>query len=364
MWFGSAPVRAQLEFEGAKIESVDMIVDGTPQNTGVGETYLRIVREDLGDTYAAVRVRNAIDDLYTKSDVSYVEVLAAGRGAGSVGLTFSVKRKPKAKRVSIEIEESPDIKLTEQELLFRLNLLDPGAVVSDATLESNATSIQEYLRERGFFKARVTFDRQALTANEVAVTYKVGPGEAARIEAVNFAIEGFDAAEVAKDLKLQPGEIYTRELLTGDTERVRSALIKGGFLAPTLTTPEPIYDSDKNTITINFVGRAGPKVEVTVESEKKDLGEGTKKRLLPIVREGTLDYAAIIEGERRLENYYQEKGYFFAQVRAVCSVEPITPPGTPPTTDGTEAACSSLSSEDFKDRKAVVKYRVNLDRRL
>ena len=361
--FGAVPTPAQSEFEGLKIESVDMMIDGTLQNTGPGETYLRIARENLGDTYAAVRVRDAIEQLFRQGDVASVEVSGEPKGTG-VALTFAVKRKPRAKKVSIVIDPASDAKVTEQELLFRLDLLDPGAVISEGSLESNATAILEYLRERGYLRARVTFDRQTISQNEVAVTYNVIPGEPARVEALNVKIDGFNATEVSKDLELQPGEVYTRELLTGDTERVRTALIKEGFLAPTLVPPEPVYDPEKNAITINFTGRAGPKVEVTVVSEKKDLGESTKRRLLPIVREGSLDYAAIIEGERRLENYYQEKGYFFATVIATCSVEPLSPPGTPATTVGTEAACSSLSSEDFADRKAVVRYVVNLDRRL
>ena len=361
--FSAFAAFAQSEFEGLQIESIDMVIDGTLQNTGPGETYLRVVRENLGDTYAAVRVRDAIEDLFRQGDVANVEVSAAARGTG-VGLTFAVKRKPRAKRVSIVIDPASDAKITEQELLFRLDLLDPGAVISEGSLESNATAILEYLRERGYLRARVTFDRQPIAQNEIAVTYNIIPGEPARIEALNVAIEGFDGSKVSKDLKLQPGEVYTRELLNADTQRVRDALIKENFLAPTLVPPEPIYDAEKNTITINFIGNAGPKVEVTVESEKKDLGASTKRRLLPIVREGTLDYAAIIEGERRLENYYQEKGYFFATVTAICSIEPVTPVGTQPASTGTEAACSSLSSEDFTNRKAVVRYSVDLDRRL
>jgi outer membrane protein insertion porin family len=361
--FGTVAAFAQSEFEGLRIESIDMVIDGTPQNTGPGETFLRAAREALGDTYAAVRVRDAIEQLFQQGDVANVEVSAQTRGSG-VTLTFSIKLKPRAKRVSIVIDPASNAKITEQELLFRLDLLDPGAVISEGSLESNATSILEYLRERGYLRARVTFDRQSVGQNDVAVTFNVVPGEPARVEALNINIEGFNASKVSKDLKLQPGEVYTRELLNGDTQRVRDALIKEGFLAPSLIPTEPVYDPDKNAMTINFTGKAGPKVEVTVESEKKDLGDSTKRRLLPIVREGTLDYAAIIEGERRLENYYQEKGYFFARVTAMCSVEPNTPPGSPPVSTGTEAACSSLSSEDFTDRKAVVRYSVDLNRRL
>ncbi|PYS90243.1 MAG: hypothetical protein DMF62_05400 [Acidobacteria bacterium] len=359
-------LEAQSEFEGSRIVTIDVVIDGGAAPSALKETYIQTIRETLGQTYAAVRIRDAIERLYQNKDISSIEVAASPRADSTVALSFAIRLKAKAKRVSIEIAPTEDTKVTEQELLFRLNLLDPGTSVTVEELQSNANTILEYLREKGFLRARVTFEQQTLsTPSEVAVSFKVIPGEATRVEAVNVAIAGFDSSKVQKDLKLKPGDIFTREKLNGDTERIRTALIKEGFLAPSLEAPQPVYDADKNAISVNFKGNSGPKVEVVVESGKGDLGEGTKTRLLPIAREGTLDYAAIIEGERRLENYYQEKGYFFAQVTALCAVEPIAPPGaTPPGSTATEAACSSLNSEDFTNRKAVVKYSVDLDRRL
>lgn len=356
----------QAEFEGARIGDILVTVDAGAVKDGSQETYLQSIRDVLGSTYATVKIRDAIEQLYQQNDVAFIEVSAERAADNSVWLRFDVRRKAKAKRVTLSIDPSPEAKVTEQELLFRLNLLDPGTVVTEEELQSNANSILEYLRERGFLRARVTYEQTPLTApSEVAVSYHVSPGEPTRIDAVTVDITGFDSAKVAKSLKLKVGEIYTKDALIGDTERIRSALIKDGFLAPSLVPPQPIYDAERNTISVAFTGNSGPKVEVAIDSEKGDLGQGTKTRLLPIAREGTLDYAAIIEGERRLENYYQEKGYFFATVRALCAVEPVTPPGSPPsTTQGTEAACSSLSSEDFTNRKAVVRYVVDLDRRL
>ena len=90
---------------------------------------------------------------------------------------------------------------------------------------------------------------------------------------------------------------------------------------PTLEEPRVVYDSEKNTIAL-CPAKSGPTVEVDVEAEKDRVGERTQNKLFPLKREGTLDFAAIVEGERRLENYYQEQGYFFVNVTPVCSIEP------------------------------------------
>ncbi|MGH9946771.1 MAG: POTRA domain-containing protein [Pyrinomonadaceae bacterium] len=357
---------AQAEFEGKKVDAIRLILDGAEIEAGTNESYFGMIRDEVGTAYSTVRIRNAIDELYSQKDILTVEVKADPGPGDAVELTFVIRRKPKAKSVSLTIGKNADLKVTEQELLFKLNLLDPGAVVTEETLQANANSILEYLRERGFLRARVEYEQKPLNEpNEVGVTFTVTPGEPARVETLAVDVDGFDSAEVKKSLKLQPGEIYKRELLQGDTERVRSALIKEGFLAPTIEESTPVYDGDTNTVGIRISGKSGPVVEVDVESEKGKLGSGTKNRLLPVSREGTLDFAAIIEGDRRLENYYQEQGYFFAEVTPVCSIVPVNEknPDAAAAVES-EAQCSSLSSTDLADKKAVVKYNVDLDRRL
>ena len=363
--FGASGALAQMEFEGDRIDSIRLVVDGVASDAGSNDTLGRTIRDSLGQTYSTVRIRDAIEQLYSQKDILAVDVSADPKTDDSVGLTFTIRRKPKAKRVTLTIE-GPDSKVTEQELLFRLNLLDPGTVVTEETLQSNADAILEYLRERGFLRARVSYNQQQLPApNDVAVAFKVTPGEPARVESEKVNIEGFDSTSVLKSLKLKPGEVYTRELLQGDTERVRNALIKEGFLAPVMNESKAVYDGDSNTVAVEISGKTGPVVEVTVESEEGKLGERTRDRLLPVTRDGTLEYSAIIEGARRLENHYQEQGYFFAKVTPVCSIVPVGTTGTPPSgAQESEALCSALSSSDLVNQKAVLKYRADLGRRL
>ncbi|MCV4732596.1 hypothetical protein OFB80_32410, partial [Escherichia coli] len=84
------------------------------------------------------------------------------------------------------------------------------------------------------------------------------------------------------------------------------------------------------------------------------VGERTREKLLPVIREGTLDYAAIIEGERRLENYFQEQGFFFANVQSLCSVNPpLSAENGPEYLNGTQFLCSALSSADLSGREVT-----------
>ncbi|MCV5090632.1 hypothetical protein OFC13_28800, partial [Escherichia coli] len=89
------------------------------------------------------------------------------------------------------------------------------------------------------------------------------------------------------------------------------AIIAAGYLAPTLDEPRVVLDSARNQVTITLTGKVGPRVNVEIRGY--DLSERRRRELLPVLREGTVEYSAIEEGARRLENRLQQEGYFFAE---------------------------------------------------
>jgi outer membrane protein insertion porin family len=358
-------VFSQNGFEDREIADVAITFEGIDRNIAANEQFRLIALEALGRTYSAVRVRDAIEQLYGTKRIATISVEATPVGENRVNIRFLVKRRTQAQRVSVEII-GEDSDVTEQELLLKLNLLEPGTAITEQTLRNNANLILEYLRERGFFKAEVTHSQQPLdNANDVAVTFRVTPNAQARVGSFNINIEGFDNTKFADKIKLKPGEPYSRQALNEDVERIREVLREENFLAPALNEPRPQYDDVRNIIDIELTGKKGPIVEVTVEAARDEVGSRTQNRLLPVKREGTLDYSAIIEGERRLENYYQELGYFFVDVTAVCSVEPpVNAAGAAGAPTESEFICSALNSADMTNRTVRLTYRVNLSRQL
>jgi outer membrane protein insertion porin family len=118
-------------------------------------------------------------------------------------------------------------------------------------------------------------------------------------------------------------------------------------------------DSNTNRISIELEGGVGPTVEVKVQNY--ELKEKTLRSLLPIKREGNIDWSAIVEGERRLRNKIQENGYFFAEVSAICTVTPaLTNEGG---MNGTPAMCENLITGDLTNRKVEITYVVEPGRR-
>lgn len=367
---------SQSKYENRRILNVIIAFEGTDRSTSSAAEFEQIARSALGTTYSAVKVRNALQALFDTNNIVNASVEAVEKGENSVDLRFIIKRKTRADRILIEVGNTVgEKKVTEQELLLRVNILNSGTAITEQTLRDNADLIQDYLRERGFFNADVTFKQQPLRVEtQVAVTFSVNPNTQAKVEKFDIDIEGFDSSKLTK-LNLKPGEFYSREKLNQDVEKIKEALRKENFLAPELNEPRIVLDDNqRNLVSLELTGKVGATVNVSVEPadpENKAAADGVKigdkkqTSLLPIKREGTVDFAAIIEGERRLETYYQEQGYFFVNVTAVCSVTPpFTEAEASITTNDTESLCSALSGAELAGRTVDVKYRVNLDRRL
>ena len=356
----------QAQYEEKTISEVVVTFEGIDKNATANETFRIIARDALGPTYSAIKVREAIEKLYDTKEVASVIVEVSETPNGWLRVRFIVRRKTQAQRVTIQLPEDDESKVTEQELLFRLNILDPGTAITEQTLQNNADLILEYLRDRGFFKAEVTYSQRPLDSEtEVGVTFRVDPRAQATVSAFNINIVGFVNAKLIDKVKLQPGKPFSRERLTADIDIVRGLLRDEDFLAPTLEEPRVVYDSEKNMVAISLSGKVGPTVEVEVEAEHDRVGNRTQKKLLPVKREGTLDYGAIVEGERRLENHYQEQGYFFVNVTPVCSIEPpLDSTDATNIKNDTEFLCSALNTSDLQNKKVSLKYKVDLDRQL
>ncbi|MBS1796858.1 MAG: BamA/TamA family outer membrane protein [Acidobacteria bacterium] len=360
-------VGAQNRYENRPLaEPVDITFEGNDRDLSAAEQFRLIARNTLGTTYSSLKIRETIQAIYDTKKVVSVTVEASETGGSAVRLRFIIKRKTQAERVSVVVGNTIGDKVTEDELLFRLNLVTPGSPVTDQILQANAGAILEYLRERGFYKSEVVPSQKTSSAEtRVGVVFTVTPNEQAKVGAFKIDIQGFDVDKVRSKLKLRPGEYYSREKLNQDVERIRKALRDEDFFAPELSEPRVVFENDTNTINLELTGKVGPTIKVTVEAKNEKVGEGTQTRLLPIKREGTLDFSAIVEGERRLENYFQEQGYFFADVTPVCSVQPaLTEAEASYTVNETNLLCASLSGADLTNRTVEVKYQADLNRQL
>lgn len=350
------------DYEGRQITSVDLVFEGTRENPNVEAELLALLKVAPNTQFSAVRVRDSLQALFDSGDVenARVEVIEQGTSrTGPVQLRFVIKRQVQIGDVRIELGPVTGTPISVDELRARLNFVQPGTRLSQQLILRNADEIQVYLRDRGYFNATVEpIENVGPRGVRATIVYRVTPGDQARVEAFDINIKGFDASTVRPSLTLQPGIPFTRDDLAADVSKIRDALIAKNFLAPVLEDARVERDPDKNTVRIAVNGAVGPTVNVTITNY--EISEKTQRELLPVKREGNIDYSAIVEGARRVRNKLQEDGYFFAEVTEICRVSnppaELGPNGTPDT-------CQNLNPTTLTGHNIDIEYQVERGRR-
>lgn len=365
----SVSIQAQVgDYEGRPVATVEIVIEGTPADPAAQAEFKSILKVISGKDYSAVDVRQSLHDLFASGRVASarVEISESGTDGGRVApvnVRFVVQRQIVIAGVSIRIGPTTGTPIARDEIRARLNLLEPGRRFSLPSIERNADEIQTYLRDRGYYNATVehaeTPDPSDVTGTRRRVVYTITPNEQAHVGTFNIDVKGFDPNQVRSSLKLQQGAPFTREVLGDDLNRIKQALIAEGHMAPQLDDPEVKFNFETNSIDVKLSGKVGPRVEITFANYT--LKESKQEKLLPIRREGTLDFSILDEGARRVRQRLQEQGYFFADVKPVCTV---TPPLPALTENGTEETCQNLNPSELEDRTIKVVYDVVPRRRL
>ena len=351
------------DYEGRLIADVEVVLEGSPRDAAAEGEFLSLLRVATNTEYSAVRVRESLQALFDSGRVSSarVEVSETGaRGSSPVRVRFVIRLQVRIGEVLLDLGILPTgAPISEDELRTRLNMLEPGTPLTEQRLKQNADLIQAYLRDRGFYRAEVDFTQQVdSSGTRATVTFRIQPGEQARVAAFDIQIKGFDASRVRPSLHLQQGAPFTRPALGEDIGRIRQSIIALGYLAPQLDDPKVTLDPSGTQVMLSLTGGIGPAVTVTIKDYQ--LKEKSAREILPIKREGSIDYSVIIEGARRLRNKLQESGYFFAEVTADCAVTPVMPDMP---ANGTEEACQSLNPAELTGRTVNVTYNVERGRR-
>ena len=360
---GSTGKDARIEdYEGRQITVVDLVFEGSTGTPATQAEFIALLKVAPNTAYSAVHVRDSLQALFDSGRVANARVEVIEEGAtrtGPVRLRFVVQRQVQVGEVRIDLGTVTGSPISTDELRGRISFAQSGNRLTRQLILRNADEIQTYLRDRGYFNATVEpVEQLGPRGLRATVTYKVTPGEQAKVEAFDIKIAGFDASTVRNSLTLQSGVPFTRDALGEDVKRVRDALINLGFLSPVLDDARVERDAEKNTVRISLTGAVGPKVTVTVKNY--EMSEKSQRELLPVKREGNVDFSAIVEGARRVRNKLQEDGFFFAEVTQVCTVS------NPPSDlgpNGTDEACQNLNPTSLTGHNVTIEYNVEQGRR-
>ena len=194
------------EYEGRTVTAVEVVFEGSPADTAAEAEFISIIRIVPNTQFSAVTVRESLQALFDSERVANarVEVVEAGGGStGPLRLRFVIQRQVQVGDVNFDLVAPTGTPISQDELRARVNLTQPGTRLSKQIVTRNADELQVYLRDKGYFNATVEANEELdKSGTRATVTYRIVPGEQARIEAFNINISGFDAAAVKSTLQL------------------------------------------------------------------------------------------------------------------------------------------------------------------
>jgi len=300
------------DFLGRRVTSVEVVLEDSP-TSAVAEmrSLLDVVP---GQDYSPVRIHDSLIGLYRSGLISGARVEGVPDANNGVALRFLIK--PQARIDSVVFEGTPIVPVSE--LRARLNQLDAGGRLSAGAIARGLGDLTAYYSARGYYQARVASDVRLDPSNTRAVVvYTITTGEQARISSYKLEVKGaqLDLSRVPKTLA--EGQPFTQAAVGETVDRIRDEYLKQNYLAVRLAnnvTP----DIDNNKVKVEISVESGPRVEVEIQGLK--INDKEKTKTLPFYRQGGIDEFSLEEARRRLQDYAQKQGYFFAQV---------TPPDPP-----------------------------------
>src|ERR1041385_1628916 len=217
------------DYEGRQITAVELVFEGSASTPAAQADFMALLKVAPNTAYSAVRVRESLQSLFDSGRVANarVEVIEEGTNrTGPIRLRFVVKRQVQIGDVKIELGPVTGTPISADELRSQMNFVQSSNRLSEQLIQHNADEIQIYLRDRGYFNATVEPSEDVGPRGvRATVTYRVNPGEQAKVEVFEIAISGFDSATVRNSLTLQWGAPFTRDALGEHGNRVRAALV-------------------------------------------------------------------------------------------------------------------------------------------
>ncbi|HEY6972547.1 MAG TPA: POTRA domain-containing protein [Candidatus Angelobacter sp.] len=159
---------------------------------------------------------------------------------------------------------------------------------------------------------------------------------------------------------IKTGKPYTLAKLDKATAYLQKELGKQHYLAGNVSLISAIYDPNTNHADITFQVTQGPKI--TINTQGAHLWDRTRKQLIPIYQENSVDPDLVAEGRRNLVSYFQSKGFF--DVKVTSHIEPQSTTQTAPSPapagvahDGADAQAQAAPGRQ-QPASQVITYRI------
>jgi outer membrane protein assembly complex protein YaeT len=232
------------------------------------------------------------------------------REQGGVALIF--RGRPRAFIGTVRVEGAKGASVNIQ--LLSTSQLTAGARLTPDKLRRAREQMSAVLAQDGFHKPVITQTLAPRPAEQlVDIMFHVVSGPQARVGTVEVTGDaGMTLDEFRSRARLRPGMRVNRETASRALARVLKVYQREQRLEAQIKLEPQQYDAQANTVNFRFSAHQGPIVKVGVEGA--NISSEQLKRLIPIFEEGSVDEDLLNEGNRRLRDFFQQRGYFDVKV--------------------------------------------------
>jgi outer membrane protein insertion porin family len=259
-----------------------------------------------GERIDADTVRTGIKRAFLKGIFEDISV-EAGDGE-ETKVVINVKEKDSVRKISIEGDYAVSGKKIKE--LFHMK---EGMLLTCGLLEKASEDLKRDLEFIGFPRVEIhtKIKRLKKTPYLVDILIVINTGEPERIKKIE--IEG--AAEEAKSvMKLTDRDVYNREILKQDIEKIKVYLKKKGYYKPVISR----YTFKDGVLA--FSVNPGKRLQISVRGNDTVSTKDLMKEI-PFFEAEDFSDDIVQEAVNRLLSIYHVKGYPFAQVAPVVTVE-------------------------------------------
>lgn len=187
-----------------------------------------------------------------------------------VGISFNIVEGAVAKIRSINIVGNKAF--TEKELRSQINLTTPGWLTwlnkndqySKQKLAGDLETLRSFYLNRGYLEFNIDSTQVSITPDkkDIYITINITEGPQYRVSSVKLAGETIvPESELTPLIKLKPGEVFSRELLTESTKAIGDRLGNEGYAFANVNAA-PDLDKEKREVAFTFFVDPGRRVYI------------------------------------------------------------------------------------------------------
>ena len=269
------------------------------------------VTQQIGEPLDPAKISESLKRLYATGRFSELRAESALEGDG-VSLTFVARAQYFIGIVTAEGNPGP----IEARALVTASRLRLGQPLSDEDLNAAQKRLSDLLVSSGYYQSRITHEIEPdLDTLEANVGFAIKAGPPARVSAVQFQDDSpFPPERLMKISGYHPHMYLTAARLQRGLYRLHQFYVTHGHLQVNISIQQRIYDAKTNTEKLIVKADGGPLLLVRVQGAS--ISASQLQNLLPLYRDGVTDDQALAVSEKLLEGHFQQKGYFFASVKA------------------------------------------------